>query len=50
MNLTENDLKNLKIFLARVQVSGIEAETFVELAKKINQIIPITEKEDAKGK
>lgn len=33
--LTEIDYKNILVFLARIQLSGQEASTFVELAAKL---------------
>lgn len=36
--LTSQDIHNLLIFLSRVQLTGSEAITFVQLVEKIRQI------------
>lgn len=38
MELTKNDIHNLLVFLERVQLTGGEAMTFVELCSKLNSI------------
>lgn len=35
MDLTNNDIHNLLVFLNRVQLSGSEAVTFVQLLEKL---------------
>lgn len=36
--LNTNDINNLKIFLARVTLKAEEAETFIDLIKKLNEM------------
>ena len=38
MDLTNNDIHNLLVFLNRVQLSGSEAVTFVQLLEKLTQM------------
>lgn len=36
--LTETDIHNLLVFLERIQLTGSEAVTFVQLVEKIKQL------------
>lgn len=38
MSLTNNDIHNLIVFLNRVQLSGNEAVTFVQILEKLMQM------------
>lgn len=38
MDLTNNDIHNLLVFLNRVQLSGGEAVTFVQILEKLMQM------------
>lgn len=39
MDLTNNDIHNLLVFLNRVQLSGSEAVTFVQILEKLTNIM-----------
>lgn len=39
MDLTNNDIHNLLVFLNRVQLSGSEAVTFVQILEKLTNMM-----------
>lgn len=37
IKLTKQEIDNLKVFLSRVQLTGVEALEFVKIAEKVNK-------------